>query len=231
MPLFVSFLIYGLASPFLPQVFRDKEIESVWTGVIFAVFSIASTFSSLLIGKFLDSIGHRNVLITATIQMAVSISLSGLIQNLEQELFVLVSIILRVAQGKLSVSAVQPGLPKTIHIYRFCFGLDRHSDLFLRFASVPRDAREEYCNPGGYTRRWRHAGAGLWLLRLPILRFSMDLHHFRHFDGTRHVDHRGRPANAERSASSKPQPEVTELQHRVLLTTPQKRSACVIARG
>ena len=80
--IFVSNTIYGLASPFLPNVFEDKDIESVWTGVIFAAFAIASTFSSLFIGKVLDSVGHRNVIVFGSMQMAASMSLFGLVKDL-----------------------------------------------------------------------------------------------------------------------------------------------------
>ena len=117
--LFVSNTISGLASPFLPQVFEKRGIESVWTGVIFGVFTIAVTLSSLLIGKYLDSIGHRNVIIFASLQIAVSISLFGFINDLQKELIVPVSIVLRVTQGKLPVisfsAAVQPGFPMDFH--------------------------------------------------------------------------------------------------------------------
>ena len=48
--LFLSNTIYGLGSPFLPQVFVEKGISHTWTGVIFSSYAVATIFTSLFIG-------------------------------------------------------------------------------------------------------------------------------------------------------------------------------------
>ena len=99
--LFVSNTIYGLASPFLPTVMDEKNISSVWTGVIFSAFAIASILSSLLIGKTLDKIGHNRVIMLGCLLMAGCIAAFGFIDDLEKAEYVIpISIALRVGQGK-----------------------------------------------------------------------------------------------------------------------------------
>ena len=99
--LFVSNTIYGLASPFLPTVMEDKNISSVWTGVIFAAFAVASTFTSLVVGKILDRIGHNRVIMFGCLLMAVCITAFGFIEDLNQaEYVIILSILLRLGQGK-----------------------------------------------------------------------------------------------------------------------------------
>ena len=101
--LFVSNTIYGLASPFLPTVMEEKNISSVWTGVIFSAFAMASILSSLLIGKTLDKIGHNRVIMFGCLLMAGCIAAFGFIDDLEKAEYVIpISIALRVGQGKSS---------------------------------------------------------------------------------------------------------------------------------
>ena len=78
--IFVSNTIYGLASPFLPTVLEEKEIDSVWTGIIFAAYAVASIFASLAAGKLLDKIGHNKILCAGCALMAGSIACFGLIE-------------------------------------------------------------------------------------------------------------------------------------------------------
>ena len=95
--IFVSNTIYGLASPFLPTVLEEKQISSIWTGVIFAAFAISSSITSLLVGKILDSIGHNKVIMFGCILMAICIASFGLIEQIDQGKYViLLSIVLRI---------------------------------------------------------------------------------------------------------------------------------------
>ena len=95
--LFFSNTIYGLASPFLPKIIEAKEIASVWTGVIFAIFAVASIISSLLVGKILDQVGHNRVIMIGSFIMSTCIACFGLVDGIEQSQYVIiVSIVLRI---------------------------------------------------------------------------------------------------------------------------------------
>ena len=97
----ISNSIYGLASPFLPTVLEEKEITSVWTGVIFSSYAVATIFTSLVVGKIIDSIGHNRIIMFGCFLMAVSIGCFGLIEGIVQnEQVIAISILLRLGQGK-----------------------------------------------------------------------------------------------------------------------------------
>ena len=99
--LFVSNTIYGLASPFLPTVMDEKEISSVWTGIIFSAYAIASVLTSLVVGKTLDSVGHSRVMFLGCLLMATCITAFGFIEDFDKAEYVIsISIALRVGQGK-----------------------------------------------------------------------------------------------------------------------------------
>ena len=59
------------------------------TGVIFAVYAVASVMSSLVIGMYMDQIGHRCVILFGTLLMAVSIASFGVIEDLTDYTMVL----------------------------------------------------------------------------------------------------------------------------------------------
>ena len=99
--IFLSNISYSLSMPFLPIILEDRGISSTWTGIIFAIFSVATTFTSLIIGKVVDKIGHRTVIISSLILLAVSVFAFGFIIRLNSNfLLILVSSTLRFCQGK-----------------------------------------------------------------------------------------------------------------------------------
>ena len=95
--------IYGLASPFLPQVLEQKNIQSVWTGVIFSAYAIASTISAIVTGKVLNSIGHGPVITFGGFLMAGSIVGFGFLEYFDKPASVIsIAIVLRLCQGTAS---------------------------------------------------------------------------------------------------------------------------------
>ena len=97
---FVSNISYGLASPFLPTVLDDKGISSVWTGIIFASYAVASTIASLVVGSFLEKIGHKASITIGSILMGVSVVAFGTISDIPDKVTVIaLSILLRIGQG------------------------------------------------------------------------------------------------------------------------------------
>ena len=101
--LFISNTIYGLASPFLPVELAAKGISSGMTGVIFAMYAVASVLSALVVGMYLDRIGHRCVIMFGALLMSVAIACFGLIESLTDKLTILVlSMSLRFLQGMAS---------------------------------------------------------------------------------------------------------------------------------
>ena len=80
---FISNTIYGLASPFLPTVLELKDVSSVWTGVIFSAYAIASTIVAVLTGLVLDKIGHNKVIMFGAFLMSGSIIAFGFIEDID----------------------------------------------------------------------------------------------------------------------------------------------------
>ena len=104
-PLAVDFK-YGIwtSKSILSTFFEDRNISANWTGLIFAAYAIASTFSSLISGKCLDKIGHRTLLICGTLQMSASIVSFGLIYQIESDKrLIAVAVLLRIVQGNLKM--------------------------------------------------------------------------------------------------------------------------------
>ena len=99
--IFVSNTIYGLASPFLPTVLEEKNISSIWTGIIFSAMAISASITSLFVGKILDRISHNKVITFGCVLMAVCIASFGFIERMNQaEYVIMLSIALRIGQGK-----------------------------------------------------------------------------------------------------------------------------------
>ena len=101
--LFCTNIIYGLASPFLPAELEAKGISSGLTGLIFAIYAIASVLSALVAGMFVDRIGHRWIIMCGVLLMATAISGFGLIEDMTDPNYILaLALILRYLQGTAS---------------------------------------------------------------------------------------------------------------------------------
>ena len=101
--LFCTNIIYGLASPFLPAELEAKGISSGLTGLIFAIYAIASVFSALVAGMYVDRIGHRWIIMCGVLLMTGAISGFGLIEDMTDPNYVLaLALILRYLQGTAS---------------------------------------------------------------------------------------------------------------------------------
>ena len=95
--LMLSNVIYGLASPFLPNLLEQAGIASTWTGIIFAVYAVALTIVSLIVGQFLDRLGHTKVMTAGCILMAISCGSFGLVKYVDGKRAIIASaIILRI---------------------------------------------------------------------------------------------------------------------------------------
>ena len=98
--IFISNTIYGIASPFLPKEFEAKNISSTMTGVIFSSYAVASVFVSLIVGKYIDSIGHGLAIFLGSLLMSACIICFGFIDRIDDTLHViLISVAIRLGQG------------------------------------------------------------------------------------------------------------------------------------
>ena len=96
-----SNVIYGLASPFLPNLLEQKGIASTWTGIIFAVYAVALTIVSIVVGQFLDRLGHAKVMTAGCVLMSLSCGSFGLVKYVDgKQAIIACAIILRILQGK-----------------------------------------------------------------------------------------------------------------------------------
>ena len=94
---FMTNAIYGLASPFLPTVLEEKDISSIWTGIIFASYAVASTIVSIITGTCLDKIGHKTVITMGAFLMCGSIVCFGFLEDFDQKaVLVTTAIVLRI---------------------------------------------------------------------------------------------------------------------------------------
>ena len=78
------------------------------TGVIFAVYAVASVLSSIVIGMYMDQVGHRCVIIFGTLLMAISIASFGLIEDMTDY-----AIVLAIAITSRSFESAASGLMNT----------------------------------------------------------------------------------------------------------------------
>ena len=94
---FTDNLFYGMASPFLPRLYREeREIEMVWIGLIFSCFAIGSTISAIVTGKIVDKTGHRIFLLLGVILDSTATICFGLLYGTDSEATIIsISIILR----------------------------------------------------------------------------------------------------------------------------------------
>ena len=88
--LLCSNIIYGLAAPFLPTVLEEKDIDNVWTGIIFAAYAVSSTFTSIITGKVLQRFGHNRIMMLGAFLMAAAIASFGFIEEIDETEYVII---------------------------------------------------------------------------------------------------------------------------------------------
>ena len=98
--IFLANTIYGLASPFLPTVLDNKDVSSIWTGIIFASYAFAATIVSILTGKILEKAGHKNVITIGAFLMCAAIVSFGFVDDIDDKtLLISICVLLRICQG------------------------------------------------------------------------------------------------------------------------------------
>ena len=83
--IFVVNTIYGLASPFLPSVLEEKDVSSIWTGIIFSTYAVAATIMSIVTGGCLDKLGHKTVITVGAFLMSAAIICFGFITDIDSK--------------------------------------------------------------------------------------------------------------------------------------------------
>ena len=81
---------YSLIAPFLPLEFERKHIHSAYSGLVFAIFSVAIILFSPLVGKVFDKIGHKNLLAGGIGVMGVAIICFGYIEHMTNRVNIIV---------------------------------------------------------------------------------------------------------------------------------------------
>ena len=160
---FFSATMYGLASPFLPTVFEEKDIPSVWTGVIFSIYAVAMMIISLFVGKILDKVSHKSIITSGCFLMGVSVAGFGFIERFDTTYCIALSIILRIGQGKFTFH-LSPFLE-----YRIRRRHDRYGQLLLRGASLPWKGGSIHRTFGNNVWPWKYDGTSHWLSSLWII--------------------------------------------------------------
>mmetsp|Transcript_25968 Transcript_25968/g.51767 ORF Transcript_25968/g.51767 Transcript_25968/m.51767 type:complete len:462 (-) Transcript_25968:248-1633(-) len=83
--IFLSNTIYGLGAPFLPKLLAQKDIDQVWTGIIFAVYAVSQVCFALICGKIVDRLGHRKVMVVGALTMAAAVAAFGIVSYLDSK--------------------------------------------------------------------------------------------------------------------------------------------------
>ena len=81
---------YALCAPFLPLEFERKGIEGAYVGLVFALYSVAVIFVSPLVGKVVDSLGHKNLLSLGIGFMGIAFILFGFIESMQSKPVILI---------------------------------------------------------------------------------------------------------------------------------------------
>ena len=68
---------FALPLSFAPTYFASKGVSTIWIGVIFAAFSMASSLASVLVGERVDKVGHSGLLFASNLVLAVSVASFG----------------------------------------------------------------------------------------------------------------------------------------------------------
>lgn len=129
--LLLSNINYGLASPFIPVLIAERGIASIWTGLLFAVYSISYVMVSFITGNYVDRIGHAKVIGVGTLLMSVSVGACSTVIFMESNALIIgVAVFLRVCQGKYL------GCLTDNCALRWGFWNDQHDRVLLRGAEL-----------------------------------------------------------------------------------------------
>ena len=79
----LSSAFYALSAPFLPVMFKEKEISLDYVGVVFAAFSVALIIFSPLVGHMIEVWGQPNLLGFGLFLMGVSTFAFGYVKQVE----------------------------------------------------------------------------------------------------------------------------------------------------
>ena len=94
---------YALCAPFLAIEFDNKGIPGAYVGMIFALYSVAVIFVSPMVGKIVDSAGHKNLLSAGIGFMGIAFVFFGFIESMERQPAILaLGCVLRFVQGMAS---------------------------------------------------------------------------------------------------------------------------------
>ena len=91
---------YSVCSPLLPIEFAHHGIVSSLVGMTFSFYSLGNIVMPPFIGKYIDRIGHQNLISGALGTMGVSFICFGFIEDMENKLnIVILSMVLRLIHG------------------------------------------------------------------------------------------------------------------------------------
>ena len=76
---FMAQAAYSIVAPFLPVEFERKGLPPSYTGAVFSFYSVGQIIFSLLVGKIVDRLGHKNLLPSGIGLMGIAFICLGLV--------------------------------------------------------------------------------------------------------------------------------------------------------
>jgi DHA1 family multidrug resistance protein-like MFS transporter len=90
---------YTLIAPFLPKVSQEKNLPLWLIGLIFALNPIGNVITSLFLGKYLNQLGRKPVLIASYFITGLSLLFLCPIELVDRDLMIVLAIISRLLGG------------------------------------------------------------------------------------------------------------------------------------
>ena len=72
---------YAIIAPFLPFSFKKKGIDQEWIGYIFSIYSVAVIVCSPMVGKMINIVGRRNLVVFGMAMMGMSFVMFAIIEQ------------------------------------------------------------------------------------------------------------------------------------------------------
>ena len=97
--LLLVFATFTLIAPFYPKIAEDKGIPIWLIGCIFSLNPLANLITSLLLGKYMNAIGRKNIVIVTFIFSSLSMFFLSPIEDCDMVQVIILSVISRILGG------------------------------------------------------------------------------------------------------------------------------------
>jgi MFS family permease len=97
--IFFVFYPYSFISAFYPKIAKDKGIPFWLIGLVFSMYPVASLISTLVLGKYMNVIGRKRILLTSLVFTSISMFLLSQIEYPDSTYVLILSFASRIVGG------------------------------------------------------------------------------------------------------------------------------------